>query len=151
MKGCNLIRFFYILFFVSIFYSCNNKLEKILDSNDSQIRQIIDNLDKHNLQIIYSEIIRNGDDKVSFKDYFFNVDDDLYYYPASTVKLHVSALTLQKLTELNDSGININLDSEIEIISDNNTLLNQITFRELIKKIFIIIIIKRYERLYSLY
>lgn len=73
MKGCNLIRIFYILFFVSIFYSCNNKLEKILDSNDSQIRQIIDNLDKHNLQIIYSEIIRNGDDKVSFKDYFFNV------------------------------------------------------------------------------
>ena len=122
MKRHYWINIFCLILLVNLLNSCDDKLEKILDSKDLQIRQIIDNLDKHNLQIIYSEIIRNGDDKVSFKDYFFNVDDDLYYYPASTVKLHVSALTLQKLTELNDSGININLDSEIEIISDNNTL-----------------------------
>ncbi|MEC8602159.1 MAG: serine hydrolase [Bacteroidota bacterium] len=138
MKRHYWINIFCLILLVNLLNSCDDKLEKILDSKDLQIRQIIDNLDKHNLQIIYSKIIRNGDDKVSFKDYFFNVDDDLYYYPASTVKLHVSALTLQKLTELNDSGISINLDSEIEIISDNNTLHNQITFRELIKIIFII-------------
>jgi len=42
----------------------------------------------------------------SFTDYTFNLTPNNYFYPASTVKLPVALLALEKLNDLNMPGVN---------------------------------------------
>jgi len=70
--------------------------------------QYFDNILKNrkawNVQIIYTQISRNKSNNPSFEDYYFNVDSTKYYYPASSVKLPIALLALQKLNELSSYG-----------------------------------------------
>ena len=70
--------------------------------------QYFDNILKNrkawNVQIIYTQISRNKSNNPSFEDYYINVDSTKYYYPASTVKLPIALLALQKLNELSSYG-----------------------------------------------
>ncbi len=61
--------------------------------------------DEYRLQIIYTKINRDKNNKPSFTDYSFHVDPQLYFYPASTVKLPLAALSLEKLNSLHKKGI----------------------------------------------
>ncbi len=45
---------------------------------------------------------------LQFTDHYFNVSDSSYFYPASTVKLPVAILALQKLNELKIKGLDKN-------------------------------------------
>lgn len=58
------------------------------------------------LQVIYTRIDRNKKNKPVFTDHYFGVDSGKYFYPASTVKLPVAILALQRLNELNIPGLN---------------------------------------------
>src|SRR5574343_1772212 len=51
------------------------------------------------------EIDRNATNEPRFTDHYFNVGSDLYFYPASTVKMPVALLALQRLRELNIAGL----------------------------------------------
>lgn len=87
-----------------LFLSCTkteekNPLEKALASDDSKIRMIMDSLDQYEVQIRYTQIDRNGD-KVVFTDFDFQVDENRYFYPASTVKFPASIAALEKLNEI---------------------------------------------------
>ena len=80
------------------------------------------------MQIIYTQIDRGKKDKDKFKltDHYFNVDPDNYFYPASTVKLPVAILALQKLNELKIPGLDKNTtmitgadgDEQTEVCND---------------------------------
>src|SRR5689334_5573933 len=82
-------------------------LQNILKKNkDSLFQQVLTHPNNYRLQIIYTQINRDKNNKPHFTNYYFNVDTNLYYYPASTVKLPLAALSLEKLHELNKKGIN---------------------------------------------
>lgn len=67
---------------------------------------VLDNRKSLGLQVIYTRIQRSDAGTPSFTDYHLDVDDNRYFYPASTVKLPVAILALQKLNELNIPGLN---------------------------------------------
>ncbi len=75
-----------------------NPLEKALASQDPKIKRVMDSLDRYEVQIRYTQIIRRND-SVIFKDYDFQVDDSQYFYPASTVKFPVAVVALERLNE----------------------------------------------------
>ncbi|QJD81248.1 serine hydrolase [Spirosoma rhododendri] len=56
--------------------------------------------DRYRLQIIYTQIDRDRANKPTFTNYYFNVDSTVYFNPASTVKLPLALLSLEKLNGL---------------------------------------------------
>lgn len=66
---------------------------------------ILANKKKNNVQIIYTRIDRDKNNRPEFKNFYFNRHSAKYYYPASTVKLPLVLLALQRLTELNIAGL----------------------------------------------
>ncbi len=82
-------------------------LQNILSTNkDTIFQKVLDNPNYYRLQIIYTQVNRDKYNKPSFKNYYFNVDSLLYFNPASTVKLPLAALSLEKLNEQYIKGVN---------------------------------------------
>ncbi|MEO8569258.1 MAG: serine hydrolase, partial [Ginsengibacter sp.] len=80
-------------------------LENLLQQYPRYFGNILQKRKALNVQIIYTEINRDENNNPAFTDYFFNVDSSQYFYPASTVKLPTALLALQKLRELQHTGI----------------------------------------------
>ena len=84
--------------------STDNPIVLILESSEEPaIRTVMDNLPKYRVQIHFSQIQRSGP-KLTFQDYTFQQDDSVYFYPASTVKLPVAVLAMEKANGMNDFG-----------------------------------------------
>src|SRR5258708_28032007 len=85
----------------------NSKTDSFLANLLKEYPQYFDSILKNkkawNVQVIYTQINRDKNNVPSFKDYYFNVDASKYFYPASTVKLPIALLALQKLNDLKDS------------------------------------------------
>jgi hypothetical protein len=60
------------------------------------------------VQVIYTQIDRRKNNKPTFTNYYYNVLPGLYFYPASTVKLPIAILALQRLNELKIKGLDKN-------------------------------------------
>src|SRR5205814_6849353 len=81
-------------------------LYSILAANhDQPFQQVLSDPQTYRLQIIYTEIDRNRHNKLSFRNYYFNYDPDLYFNPASTVKLPLGFLSLEKLNAIHGKGV----------------------------------------------
>ena len=83
-----------------------NVLDSLLQSHPEYFASILKNKEALNVQVIYTQINRDANNNPSFTDYTFNVDNEHYFYPASTVKMPISFLALQRLNELNIKGLN---------------------------------------------
>ncbi len=79
-------------------------LEKLMSENPL-LKDVIANKDSHRLQIVYTQINRDAKNVPSFKSYTYNLNHDVYYYPASAAKMPTAFLALQKLNELNKKGL----------------------------------------------
>lgn len=62
--------------------------------------------DSLEIQIIYTMIDRDVHNVPSFRSFYFNVDSTRYFYPASTVKLPMALLALEKINSLQLAGLN---------------------------------------------
>lgn len=82
-------------------------LDSLLKASLPQFAGVLNNPAKYKLQIVYTKIDRDKNNKPSFTDYKLHTTKK-YFYPASTVKLPVSLLALIKLEELNIQGLNKN-------------------------------------------
>ena len=81
-------------------------LQKILLNSKSRLMQdVLRNKDSFRVQIIYTRIDRDKHNNPSFRNYYFNTDTGLYFNPASTVKLPLALLSLEKLNRLNIQGV----------------------------------------------
>lgn len=85
----------------------NNFLQDLLRSN-TVLRPFIDNKDSLRIQVIYTRIDRDNRNNPRFTDHWFNVDPGNYFYPASTVKMPIGFLALEKLQQLKSKGIDRN-------------------------------------------
>jgi len=69
-------------------------------SHSTILQKAFDRKDTFELQIRYTQIDRDEENKPSFQSYNFNLDTSIYFYPASTVKMPVAFLALQRVNEL---------------------------------------------------
>ncbi|WP_432712647.1 serine hydrolase, partial [Pedobacter sp.] len=91
-------------------------LEKLMNGKPELFSTIINHPQKHQVQIRYTQVIRDKNNKPSFKTYSYNLDDHHYFYPASTVKLAAVIFALEKVNELKIKGLNANST----MITDSN-------------------------------
>jgi len=101
-------------FFITLILACaackpsikedENFLENLMRQQPEDFDSVLLNKDKWEVQIIYTQIDRDENNTPSFKSFYFNVDSTRYFYPASTVKLPVALLALEKLNHLQISG-----------------------------------------------
>lgn len=74
-------------------------------SNSKVLKHVLSRPDSFRLQIIYTQINRDENNTPSFKNYYYNFNDSLYFNPASTVKLPLALLALEKLNRLGHAGV----------------------------------------------
>jgi hypothetical protein len=81
-------------------------LQKILAGNsDKTLQHVLQQKDSFRVQIIYTQITRDKQNRPTFQNYYFNVDTNLYFNPASTVKLPLALLALEKLNTLRAKAV----------------------------------------------
>jgi hypothetical protein len=111
----------------------------------------------HRIQIIYTQIDRRENGKPEFTDHYFNVNDSFYFYPASTVKLPIAVLALQKLNELKIDGLNksstmiteAGYSGQTEVYNDPSASDGRPTMEHYIKKILLVSDNDAFNRLYE--
>ena len=86
----------------------DSTLVKLLEQYPPYFDSILKNRKQWNVQIIYTQIDKGANGIPALKNYYFNVNPDNYFYPASTVKLPICLLALQRLNELKQTGIDKN-------------------------------------------
>ena len=119
---------------VLLFSGCKDQterslLEQALASSDPAIQKVMSNLEAHELQIRLTRIHRE-EQGIRFEDMDFQVNDSVYFYPASTAKFAVAVAALEKLN--NSPGIDLNSRYYIE----GDTL--EASFAEDIRAVFAI-------------
>lgn len=82
-----------------------NLLLTLMNQRPEFFTRIITHKDSLEVQIIYTMIDRDENNAPSFRSFYFNVDSLHYFYPASTVKLPMSLLALEKINTLNMEGL----------------------------------------------
>lgn len=110
-----------------------------------------------NVQVIYTQVNRNKKGGVELADHYFNVDAGRYFYPASTVKLPVALLALQKLHELNIPGLDMNStmiteaadNRQTPVYNDPLTKDGRPSIAQYIKKILLVSDNDAFNRLYE--
>ena len=117
--------------------STTNPIELIIKKREPQLKPIYKNKENHNLQILYTKVVRDSLGMPSFIEYDYKLDSNQYFYPASTMKLPIVALTLQKINELRNTGINITVESKILLLSADQ-ITTETTFKDLISKVFLV-------------
>lgn len=132
-------------------------LEKLLKAENSPFAAVFQNPDSFNLQIIYTQITREKDKTPQFTDHFYGIDRGHYFYPASTVKMPVAILALQKLRELNIPGLDAHstmitesgYSGQTPVYNDPTTPDGKPTIANYIKKIFLVSDNDAFNRLYE--
>ena len=117
--------------------STTNPIELIIKKREPQLKPIYKNKENHNLQILYTKVVRDSLGMPSFIEYDYKIDSNQYFYPASTMKLPIVALTLQKINELRNTGINITVESKILLLNADQ-ITTETTFKDLIAKVFLV-------------
>ena len=125
-----------------------NPLEKIMASEDLGIQNIVNALDKHRVQIAYTQIDTSSIGTPQFKTWTYGLDEGRYFYPASTAKLPIVLLTLEKIKSLQRKGVDITTTTPFHIIDpktgvyiaqkDSTHPDGVLTIAHLIKKIFLV-------------
>jgi hypothetical protein len=102
--------FYFILLLVSLM-SCkttlkiagktaSNPLEKAMATHANDLNDVLSHPEIWETQIIYTQIDRDENNHPTFKSYRWNVDSSRYFYPASTVKMPLAFLALERVNEL---------------------------------------------------
>jgi Beta-lactamase enzyme family len=133
------------------------ELSAILQQYPQFFDSILKRKDDLNVQVIYTQIDRKKNGKASFKDFYFNVNENNYFYPASTVKFPVAVLALQKLNELKIAGLDKNTtmitetdgDEQNAVYNDPSAHDGKPTIALYIKKILLVSDNDAFNRLYE--
>ena len=99
-----------------ILFGCSletNPIKSSFRKNDF-LKEIIKKKEDYEIQILLTKIDQYNS-KVDFQEYKYQLDDNKYFYPASTIKLPIVVLTLKKINELRSKGSEITLKSKITL------------------------------------
>ncbi len=130
---------------------------QLLQQYPRYFSEVLANRKKWNVQIIYTQVDRGANGIPGLKNHYFNVNKDQYFYPASTVKLPICLLALQKLNELKQKSISGPTTMVTEqagpgqtaVYNDPTTQDGKPTIEHYIKKILMVSDNDAYNRLYE--
>ena len=80
-----------------------NPLEAILAAHTAELDSVL-RRPAYEVQIIYTRIERDAQNRPTFQTWRHNVDSTRYFYPASMVKMPLALLALEKVNHLKRSG-----------------------------------------------
>jgi hypothetical protein len=156
-----------VLFFSSfLFLVISNNLQaqsdvlmtSILNGvEDSVSKMVLAKPETFRYQIIYTQINRDMDGVPNFTNYKLNVDPASYFNPASMVKMPLAFLSLEKLNELNNPGIDkfttMHFDSsyqrQVAMVTDSTSENKKPSIAHFIKRAFLISENDPYNRMYQ--
>ena len=132
-------------------------IESLLLKYPQYFDHILKNRNSLNLQIMYTQINRRANGVPDLVHHYYNVNPDKYFYPASTVKLPIVLLALQKLNELKDKGIDLNttmltetdFSGQTSVFNDPTAIDGKPSVAHYIKKILLVSDNDAYNRLYE--
>jgi len=133
-------------------------LISILAANHDRVfQQVLEDPQTYRLQIIYTEIDRNKQNKPSFRNYYFNYDPELYFNPASTVKLPLAFLSLEKLNKIHVKGVtkytamqfDSSFEKQVRLYKDSSSPNSLPSVAHFIRKAFLVSDNDAYNRMYQ--
>lgn len=150
------VLFFCLLFHVFLKSQTAFSFDSIFNKKPI-LKMVSQDYKKYKLQIIYTQITRDKDNKPNFKNYTFKVDSSNYFYCASLVKLPCSILALEKVNGLADKKIDRNTimftDSlgscQRSVKKDTTSLNGYPSIAQYIKKMLLVSDNSAYGRVYE--
>jgi hypothetical protein len=136
----------------------DSTLSQILKSNTHPVmQQVLADPQTYRCQIVYTRIDRDKNNTPTFTPSYFNYDPELYFNPASTVKLPLALLALEKLNDMKQKGVTkyttIQYDSsytrQIAAYADSTSANELPSIAHYIKRAFLISENDPYNRLYQ--
>jgi hypothetical protein len=129
----------------------------ILQGKAAILDSVLANPSKFGLQIIFTEINRQKNGAIKFSEHSFGVDPNTYFYPASTVKLPIAMLSLQRLNELKVPGLTMNSSMETgsnrafqtEVYNDPTSKDGRPSIAQYIKKVLLVSDNDAFNRMYE--
>ncbi|MFM7672056.1 MAG: serine hydrolase [Bacteroidota bacterium] len=137
--------------------SSDTLIYNILKSKSEVFNPLIGGPADRRVQIFYTRIERDKKGRPRFEDHRYRVNGAEYYYPASTVKLPITILALQRLNELNVRGLDMHTtmltDSaspeQTPVLGDRSAADGRPTIAHYIKKILLVSDNDAFNRLYE--
>ena len=156
----------YTIFFVLLIASGSSiaqpRTSKLLQDifgteKDSLFKSVIQHPEIYRYQIIYTQINRDKNNVPSFTNYYFNYDSLQYFNPASTVKMPLAFLSLEKLKGLKQKGVNMFTPMQYDSGYSRQTILHKDSTAEdgspsiaqFIRKAFLVSDNDAYTRMYE--
>ncbi|MBT9485035.1 serine hydrolase [Sediminibacterium sp.] len=151
----------FILFFTIMangqVFDTRSPLHQAFNNNPQWFSRIASNPDSFRVQIIYTQINRNKKNKPSFKEFSYRLNNQEYFYPASTVKMPIALLALEKINELGIKGLTRNSimitdsasASQDHVYNQPNANDGAPTIENYIKQIFLVSDNDAFNRLYE--
>ncbi|RNI28005.1 hypothetical protein EFA69_18145 [Rufibacter immobilis] len=133
-------------------------LTQLLQQHSDKFKRFLEAPDKYKIQILYTQIDRDKNNKPSFKTYHYQVNAAHYFNPASTVKLPATLVALEKINRLNLPGLTketvMLTDSayqgQTKVLEDKTSANGFPSIAHYIKKILVTSDNDAYNRLYEL-
>jgi hypothetical protein len=121
-------------------------IESLMKQKPEQFGAILNNPDEYRLQLFYTQIDRDENNIPHFKEYSYRLNPEEYFYPASTVKMPLAILALDKINNLNIPGFSKSstlyydsVGARQEVIYNNPYAVNgKQTIEQAIREIFLV-------------
>lgn len=134
-----------------------NVLEKLIRQNRDSLAPWAEAPERYQVQILYTQIDRDADNRPSFTTYRYGVDPKTYFYPASTVKMPVALLALERLRRLGvrgldrDAAMKIGADAppQTPVVTDPTAENLLPSVGHFVRRIFLVSDNDAYNRLYE--
>jgi len=158
MRFPSLVVFSFLHVVVAAQPKTDSLLNSILAGNhDPLFQQVLHDPQTYRLQIIYTEIDRNKNNRPSFRNYYFNYDPDFYFNPASTVKLPLAFLSLEKLDKIHVKGVtkytamqfDSSFERQVKLHKDTSSPNSLPSVAHFIRKAFLVSDNDAYNRMYQ--
>lgn len=132
-------------------------IDKLINDNQYIINNYLNKKSNLKIQTLFTKISHNAKGKAKFEDNSYNNDKTNYFYPASTVKMPIAFLALEKLNDLNIPSLNMHTtmitdsgaDKQTHIYTDPTSKDGRPTIANYIKQIFLVSDNEAYNRLYE--
>jgi len=152
----------FLLFVFSVSPGAQPRTDKLLENifageKDSLFQSVIHQPEVYRCQVIYTQINRDKNNVPSFTNYYYNYDSLRYYNPASTVKMPLAFLSLEKLNHLKRKDVNMYTSMQFDsgysrqtVLYKDSTAENGVpSIAQFIRKAFLVSDNDAYNRMYE--
>ena len=95
-----------LLFFISTISMAQEAIiEQLLNDHKKMFGDVLERPEQYDVQVVYVQIDRDENNAPHFTEHSYNVDEKKYYYSASTVKMPMAFLALEKINRLKIIGL----------------------------------------------